>query len=88
MITKSDLKIYQRYNGDIDMWQRAGNKKKEMVDDWPLIDTLIQDLILIQKGNASSEYIDRVNNLLHQSCEDEETIEELRRIVRHLIALK
>jgi hypothetical protein len=59
--------IFARYHGDIDMFGRAaGRKDKETIndDDWYLIDTLLQDAIVIDRklgsGRRTLEAIQRI----------------------------
>jgi hypothetical protein len=52
MITLSKIKIYKRFNGDIDGWARTGtNEEKSIIDDndWFLIDAFIQDIGLVKR---------------------------------------
>lgn len=64
MITEDKVKIYKRYNGDIDSWARSGSKKEKSIiidEDWYVIDGLIQDLSLVKKGLASSGFSETLN---------------------------
>jgi hypothetical protein len=79
-----DLKIYKRYEGNTDMYSKVGNPTKESAETFFLIDSLVQDLILIENGNASLAYIEDVNNKLQHSCENVETIDGLKRVARQI----
>ena len=80
MITIEKLKVYKNYDGDIDSWARSARKhEKAAIDnrEWYLIDRLIQDLKLIDKGLAADSYANEVNIRLSDNC-DKETIELIR----------
>ena len=58
MITMQKVRIYRRYNGDIDGLARIGTKEEKeiMTDhDWNKIDGFILDIRLVKKGLAGSE---------------------------------
>jgi hypothetical protein len=80
MISQKDLRIYQKYYGDQDGLLRMAHLTNETVSDWSLVESLIQDQILILNGNATLEYTAHFTAKLQASCEDEETIAELRRV--------
>jgi len=83
MVTGGKVKIFERYDGDIDSWARSGSKKEKIFmtdDDWYMIDTLIQDLFLVEKGLASIEFNDTLNGKLKENCDGEETINQLKRL--------
>ena len=82
MITKEMLKIYQDFNGDIDGWARVGTplqKKKIMKDeDWSVIESLIQDISISNRGAASNTFLEVLNGKLNKFCDSAETIATLR----------
>ncbi len=83
MITQDKIKIYKRYSGDIDSWMRSGSKKEKLVmndDDWYIIDGLIQDFSLVEKGLASLTFNNDLNNRLKENCDSEKTIQALKAI--------
>lgn len=80
MITLEKLKIYNRYNGDLDMWTRTGksNEKKLMgSSDWYLIDSLIQDIGIAKKGLVAEQFTFNLKKRLTENCDNEETIRQL-----------
>jgi hypothetical protein len=76
MITKSKLKIYDKYHGDGDMWQRIGTSdEKTTIDynDWKLIENMIQDAILITNVKVSRSFTVKFEDELRENCDDEST---------------
>ena len=81
IITKDKLALYKRFGGGIDAWARSQNSKGLMSgDDWLLIETLVQNILLIHNGNASIEYIEKANAKLKVSCDSDETIGQLKKM--------
>ena len=83
MITKEKIRIYNRYNGDIDDWARQGSRKEHASisdQEWYLIDELIQGLHLIKNGLASSVFLENIDLKLKAHC-DEDTIILLKKMV-------
>ena len=82
MITKQKIEIYKKFYGDSDGFVRIGsNAEKELMkyDDWALIDSMLQDLELIEKGLASKAFKNQIDSKLKENF-DFESIE----IIRHL----
>lgn len=80
MITLRQIEIYQKYNGDGDDFIRRGTETEKTIIDyphWALIDSLVQDLILIKKGHASESFAEAFKSRLEESCDSKETIEAL-----------
>lgn len=87
MVTKEKLEIYRHYGGDIDGWERlslANETQKTIInaDDWSAIDSLLQNLILMEKGLVSDSFAKAVNEELQAKCDCEDTI----RILKELAA--
>lgn len=75
MITLDKLKIYKHYRGDGDAWVRM-NRNSEAIagKDWQLIDSLIQDLFIVQNGLASKKFTENLNTRLLENSDNESTI--------------
>jgi len=82
MITQQKLEIYERYNGDNDLFARIGEKKEKelMRDDWNLIENFIQDIGLINRLLASEDFIKAVKSNLQRNCDDDKTISQLQQM--------
>lgn len=81
MITQEKLRIYKKYDGSIDGWARSGRKKERNLmsdDDFSMIERLIQDLKLIDKGLAAEVYINDFYKRLNDNCDNAETIEQIK----------
>ena len=53
------LRVYLKYNGDIDMFARIGRKRERQLcepNDWDVIDDFFQRLEMIEKGLCSAEF--------------------------------
>lgn len=83
MITEDKIKIFKRYDGDIDSWARSGSKREKFImtdNDWYIIDALIQDLLLVKKGLTSLEFTNTLNSKLKENCDSEKTINQLQKL--------
>jgi len=78
IITISKLKEYEQYQGE-EFHLYSGNRITNS-EEWELIDQLIQDLKLVRRGLASYQYANRLNNELVKHCDNNATIEEIKRI--------
>jgi len=82
VITIDKIKIYKRFNGDIDGWARIGTKEEKSImndNDWFLIEGFIQDISLVKKGLASDAFMKSINERLKENCDSEETIELIKK---------
>ena len=78
MITKEHLKIYKRFDGDIDMWGRTTKSNDQITDaHWFEIEGLLQNLIIIKNGHASKEFTTKTLQQIKTSCENSEVEQEL-----------
>ena len=83
MITENKIKVYKKYNGDIDNWARNNSKKERLIisdDDWYLIDELIQDLVLIKKQLTSSKFNNSLSEKIVGYCENQKVISQLEKL--------
>ncbi len=83
MITEKKIKIFKRYDGNLDNWARSCSKKEQSAiddDDWYVIDSLIQDLSLVSKGITSEGYNNTLNEKLRENCDSKETVSELKKM--------
>lgn len=77
MITINKIKIYKRFNGEIDGWARIGTEEEKLAmndNDWFLIDKFIQDINLVKSGLASDSFTNLLNEDLAGNCDSDETI--------------
>lgn len=84
MVTENKIKVYKRYDGDIDVWARSGSKKEKSImtdEDWYVIDGLIQDLSMVEKGLASSDFNENLNVKLKKICDSDSTVNQLQKLV-------
>ena len=65
MITKRKLEIYKKYHGDSDGLDRVAiRSERKFIEshDWATIQSLVQDIRLIEKKSVSSNYKNSVLN--------------------------
>lgn len=83
MITEDKIKVFKRYDGDIDSWARSGSKKEKSImtdEDWYVIDGFIQDLSMVKKGLASSGFSENLNVKLKETCDSAYTVNQLQEL--------
>ncbi len=83
MITLRKIEIYRKFSGDIDHFARVGSHQDKIdISDkeWSLIDSLLQDLELVDKGLAADTFVKRLDERIKESCENEGVFQELKRI--------
>lgn len=84
VVTKDKIKIYKKYSGDIDGWARVGKKSElELMsdEDWAVIDELIQNLELVEKGVVSDSFMSQTFDKLKKVCDSERTQNELKSLI-------
>lgn len=84
MINKTKIKIYCKYDGNIDSWTRSIFKKDKLAisdEDWFLIDSFLQDLSIVNKGLTSLHYNDTLNFKIKENCDTDETMKALKALV-------
>lgn len=75
MITVEHLKIYHRYNGDVDSWARSGGNESLMSDEiWSQIENFESDIEVIKKGLASKKYAKEVMKRLEEKTDKESRV--------------
>ena len=87
MITIKKLKIFRKNNGDGDMWLKSTwswQRNTMTAEDWTIIGELIDDIKLMDRDLASDSYREGILEKINANCEDEKTIEELRRLAREM----
>lgn len=83
MITLRKIEIYRKFSGDIDHFARVSSHQDKIdISDkeWSLIDSLLQDLELVDKGLAADTFVKRLDERIKESCESEGVFQELKRI--------
>lgn len=76
MINKEKISVYKKYGGDPDAWARIATSQEKSVmsdDDWYLIDSLVQDVII--SGN-------NLDKRLTDNTDSEEVRNEIRNIAK------
>lgn len=83
MITLEHIMIYKKYGGSDDAWAYVVLESEKQIfkgGEWSLINSLIQDILLLKKNLLSQKYIDELNLKLKENCDNEETIEALKQL--------
>ncbi|SDL50107.1 hypothetical protein SAMN05421823_106187 [Catalinimonas alkaloidigena] len=76
MITMPMIRLYAKYNGEGDVLLRTGNPAEKALVNykaWALIEDLLQDEFILQKGVASDAYARRHRLRLQELTDGEET---------------
>jgi ligand-binding SRPBCC domain-containing protein len=82
MITLNQLKIYSRYNGDVDAWARESSNDVLSYHDWEVIEDLVQDLLLVKNHLVSWDYIYRVDKKLNETLASGKEVSYLRSFLK------
>ena len=72
MITKAKIEIYKKYKGDGDMFVRCMTKgERDIISngDFGLIDDLLQNMEIVDKGLASQSFKDKLTNDLRETVD-------------------
>jgi len=83
MITKVKLKEYEEYHGYYDGFYMQKVKNGTNItneDEWYVISSIIQDIRLVIKRLVSKEFSDNLNKRLKENCDNEETIDQLKKL--------
>jgi hypothetical protein len=84
MITSDKIRVYKKYSGNIENWDRYGKKKDKEVleyEEWILIDEILDNLYLIEQKLTSNDYAIKITSKLNNVCDNKNTEEELKRLV-------
>ena len=84
MLTVDKVKIYHRFDGDIDGYSRSRTVDQSGItdEDWRLIDELRQALFLIRSGRAALDFAVSVELRLASAAPDPAARKALRDLVR------
>lgn len=80
MITKEQIELFIKYDGDIDAFCRVAQRKKERIlndNVFREIDLLVQDIIQMKNEVLDEFYLKRLNADLEKNKIDEILIEKL-----------
>ncbi|MEP6849316.1 MAG: hypothetical protein ABI999_10700 [Acidobacteriota bacterium] len=91
MITVEKVKVFASWDGDIDMFTRAGRKwEKDLVsdDDWALIERILQDQIVIKRNLVSPERVVKAVERFKQVCENDEVVEMIGKLAEKFMKPK
>jgi hypothetical protein len=83
MLTLDKLKMYRRFDGDIEGYSRSRVDDQSGITDeeWRVIDELRQALFLVQSGKAAPEFAASVEQRLSSVAPDEATRQAVRELV-------
>lgn len=81
MITKAKLAIYASYQGNLDSFLMEGRSNRKIIqeDDFTIIDMLVHRISLGMNKAVSKEYEEETTQLLEKHCDNNATIEEIKR---------
>ncbi|MEX0315854.1 MAG: hypothetical protein AB3N18_16870 [Allomuricauda sp.] len=74
MLTLEHLKVYHKYNGNGEYWDRSNSKKDRMIlsdENWNLIDNLKTEIKLINDNLASKDFEEKVKLKLKKYADAE-----------------
>jgi hypothetical protein len=90
MITIEKLNIYKRYEGDEDMFARAGRTSQQQLfdnNDWSSITDCEQNIELIAKGMASIEFRNKTLQELQKNFDSDAFLEITKPISEIILGL-
>ncbi|HWZ34735.1 MAG TPA: hypothetical protein VNW51_01175 [Mucilaginibacter sp.] len=83
MITSEKINIYRKYGGLVDFWARLGSKNGKDImtdDDWGIIDSLLQDILLSNNKLTSAEFNSVLDQKLKNLCDGPKVINQLKEL--------
>lgn len=84
MITLECIRIYEKYDGEGDGFLHCATlEERLLLNDccWSLLDSFVQDLIIVGRGLSSDSFIQSLDEKLHKCCDDDITIQALKEYV-------
>ena len=87
MITLEKLRIFAIYKGDADMFGRIGRKVEKAIiseADWHLIDTLLQDCIVLDRNLGAEQRNIQASQRIKEHCENDEVVSRIRYLAERL----
>ena len=81
MITAEKLKIFEEFDGDLDMWGRVHGKRDSETmseSDWRQIEQLVSELTLVERNLATDDFARRVEASLRENTEDDNVATRIR----------
>ncbi len=85
MLTLKHLYIYQSYDGDVEGFTRSAKKWENAVmayNDWTLIESLVQDIRLVDRNLAAAPFAMQLEIKLRDSCDGEEVVLQLKSMAK------
>jgi hypothetical protein len=79
VITSEQLRVYQKFDGDIDGWVRStkANSPTMKDEDWTRIDTLLHRLRIVVSKQGSDDFCKQVLTEARDAADGEEVYEQL-----------
>jgi hypothetical protein len=80
LLTVRHIEIHKAYGGDGDAFVRCASDEENFImkyEDWALIEDLLHDIYLLKNTDVSQDYREKVFRRIAESCEDEQTVNEL-----------
>ena len=83
MITEEKLRIFERYDGDVDDWQRRGSIERELISDQDWIDIAhLRHRLWLQKHvPVAPEFIVQTEALLQEKVADRSVVTLLSELI-------
>ncbi len=84
MITMEKVRIYEKYDGDVDTWARASKLTEQSItdQDWQCIGEIVQSLFISESGQANAEFEAHARARAIDATRDERVYERLIEIAR------
>ena len=78
------VRIYEKYDGDVDRWARASKLTEQSItdQDWQCIDEIVQSLFICESGQANADFEAHARTRAINATRDERVYEWLIEIAR------